>query len=138
MASDRAGDLEEHVLTANLVMQKLSSVGVPVWIISLDLSKAFDRLAWPSLWEALRAHGVSEHLIWLTQCLYADQVGVVEGHSSYSKEFPIQAGVRQGCVLSARLFASALEWAMSSWKEDTEGMGICLDDDSCSWLKAFV
>ena len=36
--------LEEHLVSANLVIDKLLAVGKPVWIVSLDLSKAFDRV----------------------------------------------------------------------------------------------
>ena len=35
----------------------------PSWIISLDLSKAFDRVNWKLLWQAVGNHGVSEHLV---------------------------------------------------------------------------
>ena len=41
----RAGRrLEEHLVPANLVIDKLLAVGKPGWIVSLDLSKAFDRV----------------------------------------------------------------------------------------------
>ena len=40
----RGRRLEEHLVTANLVLDKADAVGIPVWIISLDLSKAFDRV----------------------------------------------------------------------------------------------
>ena len=56
--------IEEHLLTANLVVDKLLAVSTPIWIVSLDLSKAFDRVSWDKLWVALQAHGVSDHLVW--------------------------------------------------------------------------
>merc|ERR1711884_644316 len=74
--------LQEHVVTANLFVQKLASVGKPVLIISLDLSKAFDKLQWDPLWRALHEHGVSEHMIWILQCLCEGQEGIVLGESS--------------------------------------------------------
>ena len=53
---------EEHLVTANLVLDKADAVGIPVWIISLDLSKAFDRVHWPALWTALVDEGIPVHL----------------------------------------------------------------------------
>ena len=103
-------------------------MNVPVWIISLDLSKAFDRVAWPELWKALREHGVSEHMIWTLQSLYADQVGQIRQGNDASRKFDILAGVRQGCVLSARLFCSVLQWAMRDWRQQMEAAGIDLKD----------
>ena len=32
----------------------------PVWIATVDLSKAFDRINWSELWAGLAAHGVSQ------------------------------------------------------------------------------
>ena len=115
-------------MSANIVIQKTLAVGVPIWIISVDLSKAFDKVAWDPFWRALRAHGVSEHMVWIIRQLYADQVGVIASESTCSNEFPISAGVRQGCVLSAKLFTSAMEWAMSSWKQKIQHLGIDLGD----------
>ena len=42
--------VEEHLVTTQLVFDKLLRANVPIWIISLDLSKAFDRVHWPALW----------------------------------------------------------------------------------------
>ena len=86
--------IEEHLLTANLLIDKTLASGIPIWIISLDLSKAFDRVDWQALWKALQNHGVSGHLIWLLQCLYHEQWGEVHGDSDRSRAFKIRAGVR--------------------------------------------
>ena len=91
--------VEEHLLTANLIIDKSFACNLPMWIISLDLSKASDRVDWDALWDALRHHGVSEHIIWILQVMYHDQKGLSHDASKSSREFPIKGGVRQGCAL---------------------------------------
>ena len=60
--------IEEHLVTANYVFDKTMLVGTSLWLISLDLSKAFDRVDWQALWTALETHGVSQHLVWIYNC----------------------------------------------------------------------
>ena len=55
--------IDEHLVTANLVIDKSWSVNMPIWMISLDLSKAFDRVHWPSVWRALSQQGFNDHMI---------------------------------------------------------------------------
>ena len=91
----------------------------PLWILSLDLSKACDRVVWDALWRGLRLHGVSAHLIiWLLQLMYSNQTGQISGHSDVSREFCVKAGVRRGCVLRPRLLCSVLQSAMEGWRCD--------------------
>ena len=121
--------MEEHVLTTNLILDKSRAAGLPLWIISLDLSKAFDTVKWDTLWEALRRQNISDQLIWILQCLYHDQTGVVRDGAGASRKFDILSGVRQGCVVSPRLFCAALELAMSEWRAANPQGGIDLGDD---------
>ena len=120
--------IEEHLLTANVCLQKTLAANTPLWIISLDLSRAFDKVDWNALWTALGRHGISEHLIWILQCVYFGQTGVVREHDTDSCGFNIRGGVRQGCVLSPRLFSSVLEMALSSWRAKMEAEGLSLED----------
>ena len=120
--------MEEHVLTTNLVLDKSRAAGLPLWIISLDLSKAFDTVNWETLWEALRRQNISNQLIWILQCLYHNQTGVVRDGAGDSRTFDIFSGVRQGCVLSPRLFCAALEVAMSEWRLANPHGGVDLGD----------
>ena len=65
--------IEEHLLTTNVVIDKTLLANVPLWIVSLDLSKVFDRVNWDSLWEGLLRHGVSEHVVWALHLIYWEQ-----------------------------------------------------------------
>ena len=107
--------LPEHLLTANLCLQKRLAANIPLSIISLDPSKAFEKVNWETLWAALMQHSVSQHLVWILQCIYKARKGFVD-----SGDFGIRAGVKQGCVLSPRLFCAVLEFAMSSWRAKIE------------------
>ena len=88
-----------------------------VTAIASVLFQKIDLVDRQSLWQALQSHGVSDHPIWLLQCLRHEQWGEVHGDSDRSRVFKIRAGVRHGCVLSPRLFCAVLEWARSSWKD---------------------
>ena len=126
--------VEEHLVTTRLVLDKFSSAHVPTWIVSLDLSKAFDRVHWPALWFALSEQGLSEHMIWMIQKLYRDQQGQVVGSNGCSRSFAIHGGVRQGCVLSPWFFCSMLEMSMANWHDEMEHLGLHLCDGGRSLL----
>ena len=56
------------------------------------------------------------------------------GSMEDSIEFDIAAGVRQGRVLSPRLFCSVLEWALSKWRAQCNGVGYDVQDGGVSLL----
>ena len=104
--------IEEHLLTTNLVLDKTLALDVPLWIVSLDLSKAFDKVKWEHVWEALSEHGVSDHMLWVLQSIYYGQMGRIEHNNTDGDPFCIREGVQQGCVLSPWLFSCVLEVAL--------------------------
>ena len=110
------------------MLDKTDAMGIPVWTISLDLSKAVDRVHWPALWRALVDEGIPDHLVWILQCVDFGQRGEVVGDMRQSRKFNIAGGVRQGCVLSPRLFCVVLQWAMREWRAEVGNMGFNLMD----------
>ena len=83
-----------------------------LWLASLDLSKAFDRLEWGQLFYALELQGVPQNYRHLLAALYSDQKGTIPKLG----EFPILRGVKQGDVLNPVLFNAGLQLAMERWK----------------------
>ena len=76
----------------------------------------------------MRGQGVSLHLTWLLQIVHHNQEGVVRGDSSTSRWFNIFWEVRQGCVLSPRLFRAVLQTVLSEWRQSVASFGLDFGD----------
>ena len=96
--------------------------------MSLDLSNAFDKVKWENLWEALSEHGVSDHMLWVLQCIHYGQIGRVGDNNADGGPFCIRGGVRQRCVLSPRLFLCVLEVALGCWRRGVRNAGVDFPD----------
>ena len=83
-----------------------------LWIVSLDLSKAFDKVFHESVIEAILQQGVDEAHACLLQELYWGQTGQV----GTSDVFQLFRGVRQEDVLSPRFFNAVMRWCSAGGK----------------------
>ena len=70
----------------------------------LDLEKAFDMIDRHGMWQMLRVYGVGEKLLKAVQSFYVDSRACVRVRNHLSESFPVNVGLRQGCVMSAWLF----------------------------------
>jgi len=116
----------DALLIAESVISRAIEFNIDIWIISIDLKKAFDRIEHPALFQALESHGLNLGYRQLLQELYYGQRGILNDNVS----FPIERGVRQGDVLSPLLFNSALEHAITSWKQKLLNHGLALTTDT--------
>ena len=90
----------------------------------LDNMKAFDRLQWDFLQDALQAFGFPEEFRSVVNTLYKDAKTAVKVNGYISEPFSISAGVRQGCALSALLYIIVQEIHLRMIRNDTRLQGI--------------
>ena len=67
-------------------------------------------------------------MVWMISKLYAGQFGEVIRSSGRNRKFNIIGGVRQGCVLSPRLFCAVLQFAMRKWRLKVGDLGFDMSD----------
>ncbi|PGH37471.1 MAG: hypothetical protein CRN43_21000, partial [Candidatus Nephrothrix sp. EaCA] len=91
-----------------------------VYICFVDYEKAFDRVDWKKLINALRRMGVDWRERRLIGNLYLGQKVRIRIEGEYSEPGLIGRGVRQGCPLSPLLFNIYIEELIREALEDTE------------------
>ena len=110
-----SGKIEEsmtYLKAFENLVGKTSGWNLPIWIASLDLHKAFDRILHQPLFQALHLQKVPEGYVHLLMVLYKNQKGSIDG----KQFFDIQRGVKQGDTLSAMFFNVIIEEAFIQWK----------------------
>ena len=83
-----------------------------IYFCFIDYAKAFDCVDHNKLWKILKEMGIPGNLICLLRNLYAGQEATVRTGHGTTDWFQIGKGVRQGCILSPRLFNLYAEYIM--------------------------
>ena len=98
-------------------------------IMSLDIYKAFDSVAWPFLYDTLRSFGIPEIFIdWIKLCYNKkDLVLFNNGHAS--KPIRVNNGLPQGCSLSPVLFILCMETLATVIRNNPKIKGISVNGE---------
>ena len=111
--------IEDAIITTENLISATSEFNIPLWMASLDLKKAFDRIQHSYLIEALREQGLSDAEVALILDIYSEQTGTIDGNHI----FEIHRGVKQGDTLSSILFNAALEHIFRKWEQRLDSQG---------------
>ena len=108
--------------------------GVPLYISTIDFTKAFDRIKHSALWNSLHYYGVEPAYVRLLQRLYSQQEGTVLTDIE-SDIFPIKKGTKQGDPLSCLLFNTVLQFSLEGvlkqWQEEQKGIRLSDKKEDC-------
>ena len=77
---------------------------MPLYLVFIDLTKAFDLVSRDGLFTVLAKVGCPPKLLCIIQSFHDGMKGTVQYDGSTSPPFDILSGVKQGCVLAPTLF----------------------------------
>ena len=93
----------DQVFAVGQVCEKYLANGKDVFWAFMDLEKAYDTIDRYGMWQMLRVYGFGK-LLKAVQSFYVDSRACVRVGNDVSEWFPVNVGLRQGCVMSPWLF----------------------------------
>ncbi|WP_419652614.1 RNA-directed DNA polymerase [Thiolapillus sp.] len=96
----------DHIFTLYAMTQKyLSKKGGKLYVVFVDLRRAFDSVRYSKLLDVLQKNGLSEHFTKAIMSMYKSVKAFVKIYQETTDEFDCEKGLRQGCILSPTLFS---------------------------------
>ena len=100
----RAGRLTiDMIFSLRQLQEKSREQRKPLYIVFIDLTKAFDLIGRKGLFTLLQRIGWPPNLLRMISSIHEDIQGTVEYDGSASYPFPIKSGMKKGCVLAPTL-----------------------------------
>ena len=112
--ADQTGFLKNRYIGENLIktialMDFSQSHSLNSYLITIDFEKAFDFLDKQFIFQCLGSLNFGPDILNWIKILYNDVSSCVINNGAFSKFFPVNRGVRQGCPLSPYIFIIAVE-----------------------------
>ena len=102
----------DRILGLRVLTERMREFGRGLLAAYIDFRKAFDSVSRDGLWRILGLRGIPPKLVQLISSLYTGTESAVKCGGSVSGFFPVDSGVRQGCVLAPTLFRACMDWIM--------------------------
>ena len=87
-------------------------------IISIDASKAFEKIQHPFVIKTLQNMGIEGTYFYIVKAIYDKLTGNIIVNGENLKAFPLRSGTREGCPLSPLLFNIVLEVLATAIREE--------------------
>lgn len=115
----------DMIFTLKQVQEKCREQNMPLYIVFIDFTKAFDTVNRKGLWHILKKYGCPDHFISLIMGFHDNMYASVNVGGELSEPFPVKNGVKQGCVLAPTLFSIFLSAVLDeAFSENRTGIYI--------------
>ena len=113
----------DMLFTLRQLQEKCREQKQPLFIVFVDLTKAFYLVSKEGLFHLLEKIGCPQKLLKVVMSFHDDMKGSVLFDGSSSAVFPIKSGVKQGCVLASTLFGIFFSLLLShAFSESEDGV----------------
>ena len=115
----------DMIFSVKQIQEKCVEQNMPLYLILVDFTKAFDTVDRTALWKLLLKIGCPNHFTNLISALHTGMKASVNLKGQLSEHFEVRNGVKQGCVLAPTLFSIFLAAVLThAFREFDRGVWI--------------
>ena len=118
----------EPIFIVRQLMEKYRETKKSMYVVFVDLEKAYDKVPRELLWEVLERKGVSKVYIEVIKDMYKDSRTRVRTVGGLSESFGVNVGVHQGSALSPYLFVLVMDELLKGNVKDVPWCMLFADD----------
>ena len=113
----------DMIFSVRQLQEKCQEQNKPLFLAFLDLTKAFDLVSRSGLFQLLKKIGCPPKLHSIIESFHTDMQSTVCFNGATSDPFPINSGVKQGCVLAPNLFGIFFSMLLfHAFKDNEDGI----------------
>ncbi|XP_024868629.1 uncharacterized protein LOC112452576, partial [Temnothorax curvispinosus] len=112
----------DQINTLRILIEQSQEWNSPLYLVFVDFTRAFDSLNHAFLWKVLMDYGVPDKIVRVIKALYRDASSCVAHGGVLGESIAINAGVKQGCVLSPFLFILVVDHILKSLERAPRGV----------------
>ena len=94
----------DMIFAASQVQEKCREQNLDLYMVFVDLTKAFDTISRDALWQILRKSGCPDLFVDIIRSFHEGMVARVQDQGQMSEPFSVTNGTKQGCVMAPLLF----------------------------------
>ena len=111
------------IFAAWQVQEKSREQNLDLYMVFVDLTKAFDTISRDGLWQILRKIGCPDLFVDIIRSFHEGMVARVQDQGQTSEPFSVTNGTKQGCVMAPLLFTLVLSAMLNDAFHDNDLLG---------------
>ena len=116
---------DDMVFALRQLQEKCMLQGLDLYLLFIDLTKAFDTINRDGLWKLLEKVGCPAHFVGIIRSFHENMEATVRDGTAKSPPFNVTCGTKQGCVLAPTLFSIFFSLMLhTAFKDATDGVDI--------------
>ena len=112
------------IFVARQLVEKAREHGESLYVLFVDLRKAYDSVPRQALWKVLEKYGVPEKMLNVVKSFHEGMHAEVRVDSTVTDTFEVRNGLRQGCTLAPTLFNIYFSAVVADWRNRSSGAGV--------------
>ena len=114
----------DMLFVARQLVEKTREHDDSLYMLFVDLRKAYDSVPRQALWKVLEKCGVPPRMLSVVKSFHEGMHAEVRLGSTTTDRFEVRNGLRQGCTLAPTLFNIYFSAMVANWRDECVGAGV--------------